>query len=229
MNPLFPFFLPLLLILMMFFEKNYHNSNIDISIAHVFTAFLNNLSGKNHLLPQHVINPSAVQDLLQKETLFDLPNIEQLRTIENNPHHSLVTGHLQIHHFQYQFFQNLTLNTNTKEQIRISYLFLKKFFFKITTNMFGTLNFKMPVLFSHHRSLKMNSYRFFPPLTIVILNSNISLLFQLLILHTLHMIIIALIKVLIFHLLLDHLHYILLYLLLLTQPLKFLYKSFLFL
>ena len=83
---------------------------------------------KKNLSHKHVFNPSSIQDLLQKESLFDLPNIEQIRTIEKNPHHWLTTDILQIHHFQYQFFQNLTLNTKTKEQIQIYSLFLRKLF-----------------------------------------------------------------------------------------------------
>ena len=110
------------------FQKNIHPNNIQIPIAHVFTTFLNNLQEKNNLLPKHVFNPSSIQELLQKESLFDLPNIEQFRSIENNPHHWLTTDILQIHHFQYQFFQNITLNKNTKEQIQIYSLFLRKFF-----------------------------------------------------------------------------------------------------
>ena len=74
--------------------------------------FLNNLQEKNNLLPKHVFNPSSIQELLQKESLFDIPNIEQFRTVENNPHHWLTTDILQIHHFQYQFFQNIFLNKN---------------------------------------------------------------------------------------------------------------------
>ena len=110
------------------FRKNIYPNSIYIPIANVFTTFLNHLQEKNNLLPKHVFNPSSIQDLLQKESLFDLPNIEQFRTIENNPHHWLTTDILQIHHFQYQFFQKLTLNTKTKEQIQIYSLFLRKFF-----------------------------------------------------------------------------------------------------
>ena len=110
------------------FQKNIHPNKIQIPIAHVFTTFLNNLQEKNNLLPKHVFNPSSIQELLQKESLFDIPNIEQFRTVENNPHHWLTTDILQIHHFQYQFFQNITLNKNTKEQIQIYSLFLRKFF-----------------------------------------------------------------------------------------------------
>ena len=113
------------------FRKNIYPNNIYIPIAKVFTTFLNHLQENNNLLPKHVFNPSSIQDLLQKDsfqTLFNLPKIEQFRTIENNPHHWLATDILQIHHFQYQFFQNLTLNTKTKEQIQIYSLFLRKFF-----------------------------------------------------------------------------------------------------
>ena len=51
--------------------------------------------------------------------LFDIPSIEQLRTFKNSPHHWLISDFLQIHHFHYQFFQNRTLKTQTKKQIRI--------------------------------------------------------------------------------------------------------------
>ena len=110
------------------FRKNIYPNNINVTITHVFTTFLNHLQEKNNLLPKHVFNLSSIQDLLQKENLFDLPNIEQFCTIENNPHHWLTTDILQIHHFQYHFFQNLTLNTKTKEQIQIYSLFLRNFF-----------------------------------------------------------------------------------------------------
>ena len=66
--------------------------------------------------------------LSSKGIFFDLPNIEQFCTIDNNPHHWLTTDVLQNHHFQYQFVQNLTLNASTKEQFQIYSLFLRKFF-----------------------------------------------------------------------------------------------------
>ena len=110
------------------FRKNIYLNNIQIPIANVFITFLNHLQENNNLLPKHVFNPSSIQDLLHKESLFNLPNIEHIRTIENNPHHWLATDILQIHHFHYQFFQNLTLNAKTKEQIQIYSLFLRKFF-----------------------------------------------------------------------------------------------------
>ena len=68
-----------------------------------------------------------------------LPNYEQVRTIEDNHHHCLTTGILQIHNFQYQFFQNLILIRDTKEQNGIYSHFLRNYF-DVTTNLFGTLN-----------------------------------------------------------------------------------------
>ena len=64
------------------FRKNIHPHNVYIPIANVFTTFLNNLQEKNNLLHKHVFNPSSIQTLLQKESLFDLPNIEQFCIIK---------------------------------------------------------------------------------------------------------------------------------------------------
>ena len=86
------------------FRKNIHPNNIYIPIANVFTTSLNNLQEKNNLLPKHVFNLSSIQKLRLNESLFDLPNNEQFRDIDNNSHYWLTTGILQIHHFQYHFF-----------------------------------------------------------------------------------------------------------------------------
>ena len=70
-----------------------------------------------------------MQTILQKVTLLDLLMIEKLRIVGKNLHHWLTTGILQIHHLQYHFFlQILTINTQTKEQIRIFSPFRRKFF-----------------------------------------------------------------------------------------------------
>ena len=109
------------------FRKNIYPTIMNIPFALDFTTFLKTLSEKNNHSHQHAFTLSAIQALLQKETLFDLPNNEQLRTYENIPHHWLTTDILQNHHFQYQFSQNLSLNIQTKEQIRIYSLFLRNF------------------------------------------------------------------------------------------------------
>ena len=109
------------------FQKNIHPNNIQIPIAQVFTTFLNNLQEKNNLLPKHVFNPSSIQELLQKESLFDIPNIEQFRTIDNNPHHWLTTDILQIHLFQYQFPKTLPLIKIPKNKFKNTPFFLENF------------------------------------------------------------------------------------------------------
>ena len=65
---------------------------------------------------------------MQKELLSDLPNSQKLLTIEINTHHWLTTVVLQLHHFQNEFFQNLVLFRQTKKQIRIYAIFLRKLF-----------------------------------------------------------------------------------------------------
>ena len=67
------------------FKKYIHHNTIYIPIANVFTTFLNNLQEKNNLLPKHVFNPSSIQTLLQKKSLFDLHNIDQFRNNEKKP------------------------------------------------------------------------------------------------------------------------------------------------
>ena len=126
------------------FRKNIYPNNIYIPIAKVFTTFLNHLQENNNLLTKHVFKPSSIQDLLQKESLFNFSIIEQFRTIENNPHHWLTTDILQIHHFQYQFFQNLTLNTKTKNKFKFT-LSSSENFLDTITNSIGTQSSKTPV------------------------------------------------------------------------------------
>ena len=137
----------------------------------------------------------------KRNPFFNLSNIEQFRTIENNPHHWLTTDILQIHHFQYQFFQNLTLNTKTKEQIQIYPLFLRKFF-KHNYQLVWHSKFQDACInFPQQFSPLMNFYLF---LLILIANTNniiISLIFHPLIFNTLPMTPIVLIKVLTFLLL----------------------------
>ena len=77
--------------------------------------------------------PPSIQALQSKDSYFDVPNSEQLRSIENNPHHWRETDLLQLKQFQHQFSQNITLNEQTIPQIRIYSLFLR-FFFDSTIN-----------------------------------------------------------------------------------------------
>ena len=61
------------------------------------------------------------------DSSFQVPNLEQLCTIENNPDHWLETDLLQLKQFQYQFFHNITFNDQTIPRVRIYSLFLRNF------------------------------------------------------------------------------------------------------
>ena len=124
------------------FRKNIYPNNIYISIANVFTTFLNHLQEKNNLLPKHIFNPSFLHDLLQKESLFDLPKIEQFRTIENNPHHCLLPIFFKFTIFNINSFRILPSLPKQKNKFRYT-LFSFENFFDIITNSFGSQNSKM--------------------------------------------------------------------------------------
>ena len=123
------------------FRKNIYPNNIYISIANVFTTFLNHLQEKNNLLPKHVFNPSSIQDLLQKESLFDLPDIEHFRTIENNPI-GLLPMFFKFTIFNINSFRILPSIPKQKNKFRYTLFFFENFS-DIITNSFGTRNSKM--------------------------------------------------------------------------------------
>ena len=57
------------------------------------------------------------------QSYFAVSNLEQLRTVENNPQHWLETELFQLKQFQYQLFHNRTLDDQTIPQARIYSLF----------------------------------------------------------------------------------------------------------
>ena len=162
--------------------------------------FRNNLSEKNNLLPHHLFTLSAIQ-ALTKGSYFELHNIEHLRTLKST-NHWLIIDILQIHHFQYQFFQNRTLKTQTEEQIRIYSLFLRKFL-DIATKSFRITNSKTLVLTFLLNFLQMISFLLLLALKIKTLPSMTSVIFPSLILNSSLMTLILSTKVLNFLLLSD--------------------------
>ena len=109
------------------YTKHIYPSNIFLPISQVFLAFLSKIEEMNNALDQPIFLPSAISELQSKESFFEIPNLEQLRQINDNPHYWLQTDLLQLKQFQYQFFHNITLNDKTIPQIRIYSLFLRKF------------------------------------------------------------------------------------------------------
>ena len=75
-----------------------------------FHFFPQNSLRLNNLLPQ-LTTSSDIQAFLRKESVFNLSNTKQYRSIENKPHYLLRTDILTLSHLQYHFFRNLTVNT----------------------------------------------------------------------------------------------------------------------
>ena len=57
--------------------------------------------------------PPILEDLQQKHQYFEVPDIDSQIKRQNNPHYWLQQDILQSTHFQYNFFQILTLNDDT--------------------------------------------------------------------------------------------------------------------
>ena len=95
------------------YTKHIYPSNIFLPISQVFLAFLSKIEEMNNALDQPIFLPSAISELQSKESYFEIPNLEQLRQINDNPHYWLQTDLLQLKQFQYQFFHNITLNDKT--------------------------------------------------------------------------------------------------------------------
>ena len=94
----------------------------------MFLTFLTELEELNNPTYEPTFLPSAIHALQGKDSYIEVPNLEQLRSIENNAHHWLETDLLQLKLFQYQFIHNITLNYPTFPQFRIYSLFLRIFF-----------------------------------------------------------------------------------------------------
>ena len=99
-----------------------------IPISQVFLAFLTRLEELNNLTDQPIFLTSAIHALQIMDCYFEVPNLGQLRTFENNPHHWFETDLLQLKQLLHQFFHNITLNDQTIPQIHIYCLFHRKVF-----------------------------------------------------------------------------------------------------
>ena len=75
-----------------------------------------------------IYRPSILEGLQQKHLSFKVLDTDSQINRQNNPHDWLQQDILQITHFQYNFFQNHTLNDDTKPQIQIFARFLLKYF-----------------------------------------------------------------------------------------------------
>ena len=72
--------------------------------------------------------PSHLEDLTHKSEYFEVPDLETRVRRHDNPHYWLQQDILQVKHFQYIFFNNITPNDDTIPQVKVFTQFLFKFF-----------------------------------------------------------------------------------------------------
>ena len=89
---------------------------------------MNKLIEFNENLDTTLYCPSLLENPQQKHKHFEVTDIDSKITRQNNPHYLLQQNILQITHFQYNFFQNLTLNDDTIPQLQVFARLLLKFF-----------------------------------------------------------------------------------------------------
>ena len=78
------------------YNKQIYPSNIFNPISQAFLAFLTKLEDLNNITDEPNFLPSAIHTLHGMDSHFDVPNLEQLRSIETNPHHLLETDLVQL-------------------------------------------------------------------------------------------------------------------------------------
>ena len=72
--------------------------------------------------------PSHLDELKQKSEYFEVPDLETKVQTHDNPHYWLQQAILQAKHFQYIFFNKITLTDDTIPQVKLFTQFLLKFF-----------------------------------------------------------------------------------------------------
>ena len=89
---------------------------------------MNNLLEFNEILNTLLYRPSLLEILQQKHQYLEVPDIHTKINRQNHPYFWLQQDLLQVTQFQYNFFQNLTLNADTIPQVKVLARFLLKFF-----------------------------------------------------------------------------------------------------
>ena len=89
---------------------------------------MNKLIEFNENLDTPLYRPSLLENLQQKHQYYEVPDFDSKITRKNNPHYWSKRAILQITRFQYNFFQNLTLNDDNIPRIQVFAKFLLKFF-----------------------------------------------------------------------------------------------------
>ena len=108
--------------------RTIYPQNITLSIQDVFLTYMQKLIEftENQETPLYL--PSHLEDLKHKSEYFEVPDLETKVQTHDNPHYWLQQDILQTKHFQYRFFNNITLTDDTIPRVKIFTKFLLLFF-----------------------------------------------------------------------------------------------------
>ena len=124
------------------FRKNIYPNSIYISIANVFTTFLNHLQEKNNLLPKHVLTLLPYKTFSKRNLFLIFLIINNFVLLKIIPTIGLLPIFFKFTIFNINSFRILPSLPKQKNKFRYT-LFSFENFSDIITNSFGTRNSKM--------------------------------------------------------------------------------------
>ena len=110
------------------YRRTINPINLQVHIKDVSHAFLNQVKEFSLALENPKNSPNALQELERYIHNFEVEDIERIVITQYNPHHWLQTDIIRIQSFLYHYFKDLTLNEQSIPQIKLTSLFLRKFF-----------------------------------------------------------------------------------------------------
>ena len=110
------------------FYRTIYPQNITLPTQDVFLTYIQKLIEFNENQETPLYRPSHLEELKHKSENFEVPDLETKVQTHCNPHYWLQQDILQTKHFQYRFFNNITLTDDTIPQVKIFTQFLLKFF-----------------------------------------------------------------------------------------------------
>ena len=91
------------------YYRTIYPQNITLSIQDVFLTYMQKLIEFNENQETPLYRPSHLEELKHNTEYFEVPDLETKVQTHNNPHYWLQQDILQTKHFQYRFFNNITL------------------------------------------------------------------------------------------------------------------------
>ena len=110
------------------YRRTINPINLQVHIKDVFHVFLNQVKEFNLALENPIFSPNALQELERYKHNFEVEDKERIVITQDNPHHWLQTDKIRIQSFLYHYFKDITLKEQSIPRIKLSSLFLRKFF-----------------------------------------------------------------------------------------------------